>query len=134
LYNFLSQKKDKKMISKELLSEVLNYSITAVEADIDCIKNRIDGRANIGDIAYRNIEWKLINIHELAHKCKEWAFNEKFILKSSLNECSITEMQFEEDWSRMEDWYRGSEESHTEPEAIFKVCQWILDNKDKKDG
>jgi hypothetical protein len=66
-----------------------------------------------------------INIYELAHKCKEWAFkHHNIILWSGLNTCHyhtpIIEKSFTKD---------------TEAEAIFKACQWIqwiYDNKDKQ--
>ena len=76
------------MISKELLSEVLEtkaWDIKISNNILICL---------IGD----GSEYRL-NIHELAHKCKEWACTYKYLLES------------------------GS----TEPEAIFKACQWILD-------
>ena len=63
-----------------------------------------------------------ISIYKLAHKCKEWAYNNSYTLRSQLKVCycrfpihnDIEEKIFKAD---------------TELEAIFKACQWILDNK-----
>ena len=65
-----------------------------------------------------------INIYELSHKCKEWAeINHGYILCSykcgSVGNCQIM---------KLDKFFIAS----TEPEAIFKACQYILDNKDQK--
>ena len=86
------------------------------------------------ELDYRYItreEYDEINIHELAHKCKEWAYNKGFMLLSGLYIrgkiwCEIykpldlnnTITQFGED---------------TEPEAIFKACEWILKQKENNE-
>ena len=96
------------MISKELLNEVLNDEV--------------------GDYFYYNdnLLWfeqdgkeYIINIYEFAHKCKEWALNKNKCLSSTpyhkrLYVCTIL----------------GDEmfESDTEVEAIFKACQYIMEN------
>ena len=109
-------------ISKELLGEVLNKNISSYEFDV-----------------YGNIDYKIlndygscINIYELAHKCKEWAANIGFNISSTSG-------------------YRGDNtpyayaissdgeefpfiEADTEVESVFKVCEWILNNKDKLNG
>lgn len=72
------------------------------------------------------------NIYELAHKCKEWAIENDFCIISAT---------FKEEDGCFEDnrkqgvnyaWAElyGTEKifrADTEPEAIFKACQWILD-------
>lgn len=75
-----------------------------------------------------------INIHELAHKCKEWANTKGYWVHS--HGC----------WTLNGDKYIESGSAFislnsdipnelfrikldTEPEAIFKACQWILNNK-----
>ncbi len=107
------------MISKKLLSKVL---------DLDIYKCQF---ANPRVTAYfESAEQKkpmFINIYELANKCKLWAFNQKFPY-------CIT--------SRIIDDGKGMWEAETgygfgvpssvdfiadsEPEAIFKACEWIL--------
>lgn len=105
------------MISKELLSVVLGYEIIDISAvDID----------NDVPFMHKDYTTAYINIYELAHKCKEWAFNQGYKLASykhnqqynflCVDMCSLS-FQFSGD---------------TEPEAIFKACQWILDNEVSK--
>jgi hypothetical protein len=109
-----------KMISKELLSEVLGIDKRLCR--IDEIKENyifFYTMTNAGE--FQNY----INIYELAHKCKEWALTEDKCLSSTpyhkeLYVCTIL----------------GDEmfEAETEPEAIFKACEWILEQiKNKKD-
>lgn len=103
-------------ISKELLSEVIGCNIT-------------DDFQEIGHIVYYNeisdtgivCNETPLNIYHLAHKCKEWAwkygsdinsFPTKTAWRALANEVEV----FIAD---------------TEPAAIFKACQWILDNKAK---
>ena len=107
--------------SKELLSEVLGHKIWKV---MDC---------NMGTLRYciypnkgdEPSEYMFpINIHELAHKCKEWAKSQKLFILSfpSPNE------GLEGYWANLtNNTHRAF--AATEPEAIFQACQWILDNR-----
>lgn len=68
-----------------------------------------------------------LNIHELAHKCKEWAINEGFWLETYINHsqgrCSVNNAK----WERV---YKTTQT--TEPEAIFKATSYIMEQlKDK---
>lgn len=108
------------MISKELLSEVLGRKVIEV-SDLQYANNclNICGEEGIFLGAY--------NIHELAHKVKEWAYSIGYGLTSSYSTsdggkwmCTIHEYEVE---------YHSAKHSDTETEAIFKAGQWILDNK-----
>lgn len=107
------------MIGKELLSAVFS-SLTLLEI--------LDGR--IDDNVYYKVKevyiLQSINIHELAHKVKEWAINKNFTLMSSLDieggDCKLS-------FITIEGVIHKSFIADTEPEAIFKAGQWILDNK-----
>lgn len=113
------------MISKELLSEVLNKNILSYEFDM-----------------YGNIDYKVINdygsninIYELAHKCKEWALEKNLTLFSG--NINNQDNNYESEWSydcQIFSHKEGIElfyiKSLTEPDAIFKACQWILDSKE----
>jgi len=112
------------MISKELLSEVLGVEVC--EAPHKSIVSPI--------IAYKYKDTegryqKQINIHELAHKCKVWALNREVMFMSYTHkhgaECVYHPYSHNNEIS-----YRKifSADGGTEPEAIFKACQWILDN------
>lgn len=64
---------------------------------------------------------KGINIYELAYKCKEWANKQDYD-----NNCFVT-ILYENITSRAiitEDGFGFY--ANTEPEAIFKACEWIL--------
>ena len=103
------------MISKELLSEVLKLNITYIER----CNNSIIYKISVYD---REEE---VNIYELAYKCKEWALNKNYTLLSSIEiDCGYCDISF----------IINNKAKHkliteaSEVEAIFKACQWILDN------
>ena len=107
------------MISKELLSEVLGGEVI-----------QLNNISEVYGVHYEiqkmdGIKLQNINIHELAHKCKEWANSQGYGLSVHTSEISgyIVEINYAFD---ITDFHNTSE-----PEAIFKACQWVLDNKDK---
>ena len=127
------------MISRELLSEVFNKKVREFAID----KNELrliyeDDKKEIPDLHY-------INIHELAHKCKEWAIKDGYSIVSAIaigNEYTNAKIKYEEygkfipayrtvngknDYQEI--LYKETDyfEADTEPEAIFKACQWILE-------
>jgi len=106
------------MISKELLSAVYsNFTIAEI------LNNRIDE-----NIYYKIKEIDIlqsINIHELAHKCKEWAWGKHLItVRSGYAEFGA--------WSNLANdnsvSFVSMDIPMTEPEAVFKACEWILEN------
>lgn len=110
----------KNVISKELLSEVLEVKVlgfTYIPNDKDTISSNESIFVTLKD------SHPCINIHELAHKCKEWAKNKGYYLKSWIND---------DDSGTCEILLFGKHDAKTEYEAIFKACQWILDNKAEK--
>jgi hypothetical protein len=122
------------MISKELLSEVLGERIrefyikgSVLEIIVlrDCNFAPYDHPPRIQkDCGIR----KDINIYELAHKCKEWAWSKNFRLTSGIwdSDNKYTCDIFTENAIYQEEHHENGD---TEPEAIFKACQWILENK-----
>lgn len=129
------------LISKELLSEVLkDKTIGNVLTDVKVIESKIFGNIKENELAYYSAKkgWQRINIHELAHKCKEWAREESYYLKSELNSdntidpvcdvanCWVGQLVFDGEPKEIQVACFGGD---TEPESIFKACQWILDNK-----
>ena len=110
------------MVSKELLSEVLN--------DYKLIDNIEDDFWISGvNLGYKQKEVaSFINIYELAHKCKEWALEKGHILLSwEANPVSGVEC-----YCKSNNINRYPFKADTEPGAIFKACQYILDNKGKQ--
>jgi len=132
------------IISKELLSAVLNIKgnfrygfddISIPELD----KVEFNSQTNMVFMSLKPsmlygtvapvIRTNSINVYELAHKCKEWAYKNGFILRSEYyppdsflfsGGCLLINISAEES-----EWFNGT----IEPEAIFEACQWILNNK-----
>ena len=127
------------IISKELLSEVFGQEVKFIRY----IAN------NTYEVHFEKpirLKYQIINIYELAHKCKEWALSQGFSLSSSKPIVANDEgnQVFNYWWcAYLHEINKESFEgpamatfnnfnSEIEPEAIFKACQWILDNKDRK--
>ncbi len=129
------------MISKELLSEVL-------DVDVKNTLNEINGvlqyETSILDNGLEYFNQHVINIYELAHRCKEWAWIEGYGLSSRIyvshreSERSqyLDDYDFEEYKTYYAHIYKGNNndvikhtEATTEPEAIFKACEWIKENR-----
>lgn len=128
-------------ISKELLSAAIDEEVEHVYDKSDLGENYICYKPKIG----RNVD---INIYELAHKCKVWAkYNE--LLGNSGYDLHTKHLKGINYPSAMNDkllnknydywicfYSRYNHISSTigqgirESEAIFKACQWILDNKE----
>lgn len=104
------------LLSKELLSEVLKsvHKVTSIE--------------DLGNkISYKHITeydkelHSHINIHELAHKVKEWAWGEGYGIETDYS-----------GWYRIhkDDKYFGVDgETASEIESVVYCGQWILENR-----
>ena len=73
------------------------------------------------------------NIYELAHKCKEWALSKGYYLASNKYSDGGCCQYFTEDSNECASC--GGVKSiiihaESEQQAVFDVCQWILDNKE----
>ena len=114
------------MISKELLSEVLKEDLSSNKIEFE----QADG-VDSSIIVIDN--WLTINIYELAHKCKEWAINDDYIIQSEYegikdnNPYSIIRVYKNGDmvW----DNYSYDYAYYDELTGIFKACEWIMENK-----
>jgi len=107
------------MISKELLSEVLDEKVNEEETDME---GKILLRHLNNKIWWHNDEQvKSINIYELAHKCKEWVRDKEYMMTIYLHLDCIAVKLSERDIAFVAD---------SEPEAIFKACEWIREQKD----
>ena len=109
------------MISTELLSEVLGYTPFKVSVSKE-------GSIGTETLLIENEDGTVrayINIYELVNRCKEWASSYKFEIESALGYCG-DKLPYARPIA-----YDGCEydiiEAETEPEAIIKACQWILD-------
>ena len=65
--------------------------------------------------------------HCLSNKCKEWAYNQGYVL-DCFSKCIEIRKKNEEDILYIE---RGElfDDSSYDISLVFKACQWILDNK-----
>ena len=108
------------MISKELLIEVLGIKERITHIDVS-VKSKYVFWYYLTETSYSAKE-KKINIYELAHKCKVWAY-------TAIEPCGIIASNFAEKGNAflktggIDDRYFYA---NTEPEAVFKACEWIL--------
>jgi len=112
------------IISKELLSEVLNLNMWKTETlTISTEYNKLYYNGiTLGDYGYYEYT-EHINIHELAHKCKEWAKNKGYVIGVDLDKVNIWSIKEREVINHYEVYW----EDYLEFE--FRACQWILESK-----
>ncbi len=113
------------MIKHELLSEVLGYECT--------MPYYTEGQVNIQLFVKGAFNVSSINIYELAHKCKEWAFEQGYALYIKIRPDIL-------DLKDVNHFYvvqigTGSDKNanqfygDSEPDAIFSATEWIQENK-----
>ena len=128
------------MIPKYVLKEVLFYKekykdqteITRLVPN----KNYIEYTSEVTGNPYNYITHDKINIYELAHKCKEWAVNlspNKHALSSYPRWGDIRNYKKTNgSYYICQHLVSGVQfEAETEPEAIFRACEWLLNNERK---
>ena len=110
------------MINKELLSAVLGIEIVRIHHS---------GYWLMYWTLYKNGKEKRnqINIHELAHKIKEWARKKRYAIISGIDMNGFwqykAKVKYNDRGIIKEIPYKFA---NTEPEAIFKACNYILEN------
>lgn len=115
------RKKEEKMISKELLSEVVGNEVS----EIRWINQQ---KKELQYDVIEDLNYTTINIYELAHKCKEWAKLKNYYLFSAPDEnneaiCIVDGLYY--DGIYIEQIKHCH--TYTEPEAIFEACEWIFE-------
>ena len=72
-----------------------------------------------------------INIYELAHKCKEWAFRQRYELRTSVRGVVdvYDHVNIDSVSGLMGEFIDCHNEADTEHEAIFQACERILKDK-----
>ncbi len=133
-------------ISKELLSEVLNLNMWKTDSlNISIDENKVYYNGIfLGDLGYQQSS-DVVNIYELAHKCKEWALSKNNLeLISAITEegayCQIDNIvpsTIRYDINQIDTSCRTVFNSiifdeDTEPEAIFKACDYIINELSNK--
>ena len=130
------------MISKELLSEVLKKEIKEkYNGSYEFVCNGVSSAGSnevSSTLAFYDSEIDFsINIYELAHKCKEWAYNNFglniFIEKHTfdLYEASIKICRFKNKFGSYNSFYFYYPKENTEVQAIIKACEWIYKELNK---
>lgn len=121
------------IISKELIENVLNCEIKDFKIfgyDLMYYEKALFRVNCQGQISKdRDSICRAINICEFAFKCKEWAENKGYIIFSKNKECLIYSIDEVYDVIECLNQYEDYFDSDTECEAIFKACEWILDNE-----
>ena len=132
------------MISKELLSIVLGLTVVKV-LELDGTILWYKGIVNMNNQPYA--KELSINIYELAHKCKEWAFEFRFDNKPTNNRYYMQRSGYEDKFNVEKQkreklgymtltfgcfGHTKTFYADTEPEAIFKASEWILEQVEKK--
>lgn len=124
--------KEDPQVSKKLLEAVFSKEIDG----FNFYKQRREAR-NFYQIFFKDKKFISINIYELAHKCKEWALELEYIIESYYEAYyddnkpyAIVKVFFDgnEVWNNYSNEYIDI--WHTEPESIFKACEWILKQKE----
>ena len=119
-------------ISKKLVESVLGYkNITSIRV----VGNNICTIRKNDDSVLRETH-NTINIYELAYKCKEWAVNlrpNKHALSSYPRWGDIRNYKKTNgSYYICQHLVSGAQfEAETEPESIFKACEWLLNNERK---
>lgn len=113
-------------ISKELLSEVFtdnqqDFKVNKIEKNILHYSWLMEECFGDGDVNCKWIDMN-INIYELAHKCKEWAYNKGIMLVSGYYPngnayCSTN--------NTLKGVFNESR-ADTEVEAVILASEWIL--------
>ena len=121
------------MTSKELYEQV-----TGLKFERYVIQNGLPIGYISKDTLYSESS-KEHNVYELAYKCKQWAYSVGYDLvctntSNDSNYCVYCYI-LDKDWRFGVDDFNDRiayKSGLTEVEAIFKACQWILDNKETK--
>lgn len=122
------------MINKRLLSEILKTKMPNCE--VINIREEFDGEFNPcimieythqpSDIEDESL--LLLNIHELSHLCKEWAWREGYSIESRYigekSTYTIIDRYKNKDFVLYIDQAKSIE-------VFSQACQWVLENKEK---
>ena len=116
------------VISKELLSEVMPKWIIIEssgkytdEYGFDAIEFTSSFNDALGG---KSLSSEKINIHELAHKCKEWAYDSGYRVEESAYEFIVYAPG-----ESLPHSFKTNLDKKFDPERCFMSCQWILENK-----
>ena len=109
------------MINKELLTEILGIEILSSKEvkQTDIIRYKFKSIGETRDSS--------INTYELAHLCKKWAYRNNYLIESLYNEQNEIYVHW---MSRLNS--RIDFNGLSEPDSIFKACEYILEEIKKR--
>lgn len=105
------------LITKELLSEILECRVLEIHG---LFGNELQAELKHQDSTYA------VNIHELAHDCKDWAIDLGYGIMTSENQDGVSVKLFSPD-SLVKEFPPIDSKKY-----IFNYCQWIYENNLKK--
>ena len=111
-----------KEITKELLSEILGEDLVEFDDGGYLYRHKEKQSEYVASTKEAPI---FINLYELMHKAKEWARVKGILLTISYTQSGVT-CGYGYDYTNVPKVEYFAE---TEPEAVFKACQFILENK-----
>ena len=106
--------------SKELLTTIRNDKYIVIDIDTSDIAD-----SKIGYLLDNN-QWYFINIYELAHKCKEWAFKQGYSIVDGIDTIGNKICYIMKCTGFAVDYYYEQTINYVD---VFRACQWILDNR-----
>lgn len=116
-------------ISKELIKAGLQKETETLSKDFNFIIN--EDYIEFSDDGEMQFEYC---IYKFAFKCKEWAFANFYLsiiifkVKDNVYKCEIANISdYLGEWTT-----KYSFRADSELDAMFKACEWILENKDNK--
>lgn len=124
------------MINVQLLSAVLGVEVISFELKQ---KNKIAyeyNKPSKNEWSGKDFCNRSINLYELANKCKEWAFKQGYgicSISSFGNGSSYAHIEQITDYGLLVTSESKAILGKTEPEAIFKACEYILNIGNKND-
>ena len=109
------------MINKELLTEILGIEILSSKEvkQTSIIRYKFKSIGETRDSS--------INTYELAHLCKKWAYRNNYLIESLYNEQNEIYVHW---MSRLNS--RIDFNGLSEPDSIFKACEYILEEIKKR--
>ena len=113
------------MISKNIFQEVMKLKLKDGWDDITIKDNKVNYWLPDGEYFIPED----INIYELSHKCKVWAFSKGYPFNVYYKNDYFERCEPKYDIDLYN--HRKSFCNDTEPEAIFKACEWILKEIEK---
>lgn len=112
------------IISKELLGNIFNQEVVEIYDELDS-ENFLGWLYECGD----NPDEQYINIYELMHKAKSWASEDGDYVSSYIDFGSdiwFSQLKFLNEHGEIES---KTFNDMTEYGAVFKMCQWKLENR-----